>query len=228
MTQCPDPSISLRVVVTCGPSCEPIDQVRFLSNRSTGELGMLLAHALEKAGYDVICLRSSLATYPLHPSIMKVLPFTTNDDLAGLLEELSQGKPVAAIFHVAALCDYSVKKITTLDGQTLSAQKIPTSSGALQMILEPTLKVISKLRELFPSSIIVGWKYEVEGTRHEALSKAEHQIFKYQLDACVANGAVFLNKLEFISSSQERESCASKEALVSFLLDWTHKIIAKT
>jgi phosphopantothenoylcysteine synthetase/decarboxylase len=188
---------------------------------------MLLAHALEKAGYDVICLRSSLATYPLYPSIMKVLPFTTNDDLAGLLEELSQGKPVAAIFHVAALCDYSVKKITTLDGQTLSAQKIPTSSGALQMILEPTSKVISKLRALFPSSIIVGWKYEVEGTKYEALTKAKHQIIKYQLDACVANGAVFLNKLEFISSFHKRESFDSKQSLVAFLVPWTHKIIAK-
>ena len=51
-----------RVVVTCGPSYEPIDEVRRLTNFSTGELGILLANALSSAGYDVLCFKGVGAT----------------------------------------------------------------------------------------------------------------------------------------------------------------------
>jgi phosphopantothenoylcysteine synthetase/decarboxylase len=216
----------MRVIVTCGPSCEPIDQVRFLSNFSTGELGSLLARSLQESGIEVICLRSRLATYPIDFSIAQVIPFSTNTDLATLLEQLSQEEPVAAIFHAAALCDYRVEKVTTLEGQLLSCGKIPTAAGSLQMTLQPTIKVIEKLRGWFPQSLLIGWKYEVDGTKEEAIAHAEHQIKKYQLDASVANGPIFKNSFEFIPAAG-RERLDSKSALASFLATWIHQLIAK-
>src|ERR1700730_630479 len=48
---------NMRVVVTCGPSYEPIDEVRRITNFSTGELGSLLANHLAKAGCEVVCFR---------------------------------------------------------------------------------------------------------------------------------------------------------------------------
>ncbi|MFZ4115278.1 MAG: phosphopantothenoylcysteine decarboxylase [Chthoniobacterales bacterium] len=217
----------MRVIVTCGPSCEPIDQVRFLSNFSTGELGVLLARAFQECGLEVICLRSRLATYPIDFSMAQVIPFSTNADLARLFERLSQGEPVAAIFHAAALCDYRVEKVITLDEKLLSCGKIPTSAGSLQMTLHPTMKVISKLREWFPGSLLVGWKYEVDGTKQEAMRHAEDQLIKYQLDAIVANGPALENGFEFISTGGTKEYCNSKSALASFLATSLYELIAK-
>ena len=54
----------MKVIVTAGPSYEPIDQVRRLTNFSTGELGLRLADALAQAGCEVWCLRGVSAVYP--------------------------------------------------------------------------------------------------------------------------------------------------------------------
>ena len=53
----------MKVMVTCGPSFEPIDQVRRLTNFSTGELGVHLSNQLARAGFEVFCLKGSGATH---------------------------------------------------------------------------------------------------------------------------------------------------------------------
>src|SRR4051812_8335603 len=101
----------MRVIVTCGPSYEPIDEVRRLTNFSTGELGALLAEALARAGHETICFRGVAATWPERPHGAEVRPFTTNDDLAAQLRMLGTDEPVGALFHTAALADYRVASI---------------------------------------------------------------------------------------------------------------------
>ena len=208
------------IIVTCGPSSEPIDAVRSLTNFSTGELGALLCAELHHQGFQVICLRSVTATYPLDPGVATVIPFTTNDDLTKALEKLSQQEAITALFHAAALCDYRVEKVTTVDGVAMSAGKIPTNAGSLTMTLQPTMKVISKLRAWFPDACLVGWKYEVDGTASEADAKAEQQIEKYQLDASIANGSALGNGFDFIAATGEARKLASKLELVRFLAEW--------
>jgi phosphopantothenoylcysteine decarboxylase/phosphopantothenate--cysteine ligase len=255
----------MKILVTCGPGSEPIDQVRFISNFSTGELGMLLSAELQQHGFQVICLRSKLATYPIIDGV-ETIPFSTNDELASILQQLSVEENIAAVFHAAALCDYRVKKIdflpnstaatncyvapvlvfsrpsctlpvcapetpctsslsasfsksliTTVNRDSLHLGKIPTSAGELSMTLEPSLKLIAKLRHWFPSSLLVGWKYEVVGTREEAVSKAKQQIERYQLDASVANGPALENGFEFITVTGAIQFLDSKSKLVHFL-----------
>ena len=94
-------------LVTCGPAYEPIDEVRRITNQSTGELGSLLSETLARANFEVLCLRGEMAVYPA-PQDVKVVPFTTNASLLALLERL----PIqpAAVFHAAALCDFLVPK----------------------------------------------------------------------------------------------------------------------
>jgi phosphopantothenoylcysteine decarboxylase/phosphopantothenate--cysteine ligase len=213
----------MRVIVTCGPGCEPIDRVRFISNFSTGELGSLLASELQQHGFEVLCLRSRLATYPM-PENVKVVPFSTNEELAKILEELSTNENVGAIFHTAALCDYRVEKVTTMDGAVLNLGKIPSSIGCLDITLEPSLKVIAKLRAWFPQMLLVGWKYEVSGTREEACDKARQQIEKYQLDASIANGPAVGKGFEVMFRGDEaRHAQSSKKELVHFLMTWLSK-----
>ena len=51
-------------LVTCGPAYEPIDEVRRITNQSTGELGSLLSETLARANFEVLCLRGEMAVYP--------------------------------------------------------------------------------------------------------------------------------------------------------------------
>lgn len=214
----------MKVIVTCGPGCELIDQVRFISNFSTGELGSLLASALQDYGFEPICLRSRLATYPMEKNV-PVIPFSTNEELVKIFEEFSVKENIRAVLHAAALCDYRVQKVTAADGSLLHSGKIPTNMGTLNLILEPSLKVISKLRTWFPEACLIGWKYEVSGTREEACAKAQQQISKYQLDASIANGPAVENAFEFLSTTQARQSLDSKRALVQFLAKWLQDIL---
>jgi len=55
---------STKVIVTCGPSYEPIDQVCRLTNSSTGELGVHLSNHLARAGFEVFCLKGRARRIP--------------------------------------------------------------------------------------------------------------------------------------------------------------------
>ncbi len=209
----------MRVIVTCGPSFEPIDGVRRLTNFSTGELGLLLAAELSRAGHEVICLKGEGAVSHADPGGARVIGFSTNLNLLEQLHAL-RGPGAGAIFHAAALCDYRVKTIRTRDGTEMVARKIPTLAGELTLTLEPAPKVLPALREIFPAARIVGWKYELDGDRSAAGTKACGQISACGTDACVVNGAAWGADFGFIESGREPVSLADKPALCAFLAEW--------
>jgi hypothetical protein len=91
------------------------------------------------------------------------------------------------------------------------------------MRLEPTQKIISSLRSWFPSSLLIGWKYERDGSMQDAILKAFNQITKYQLDVSVANGKAFGDGFEFIAASGEVARLESKEELSDFLIKWVRE-----
>ncbi|HEU0039728.1 MAG TPA: phosphopantothenoylcysteine decarboxylase [Verrucomicrobiae bacterium] len=113
----------MKVVVTCGPSYEPIDQARRLTNFSTGELGIHLSNQLARAGFEVFCLKGSGATHPGPGDQCHLSLFDTNDDLRELLAQMSAANDIAAVFHVAALCDYKVKRGKTIRAEAATRPK---------------------------------------------------------------------------------------------------------
>lgn len=210
----------MKVIVTCGPSYEPIDQVRRLTNFSTGELGVHLSNQLGSAGFEVFCLKGSGATYPGPDGRCHLSLFNTNDDLLELLKQTGAAHEIAAVFHVAALCDYKVRRVEDEQGRTCDSPKIASRSGALTISLEPATKVIAQMRHLFPESILVGWKYELAGTRQEALAKAVRQMEESRTDACVLNGQAYGSGFAFCRPMQPIHECSSKTEAVQFLVDW--------
>lgn len=181
----------MKIIVTCGPSYEPIDQARRLTNFSTGTLGAALTNALVYAGHKVICFRGVNATCPAAIDTPRLEPFDTNDDLAERLKRLSEIESIDAVFHAAALCDYKVEEVLTAEGQAIASPKFATSDGRLRIVLSPALKVLPQLRNWFPRAVIVGWKYELAGTREDAFAKAWKQLSDCRTDACVLNGAAY-------------------------------------
>ena len=120
--------------------------------------------------------------------------FTTTANLRARLQALA-GPAVDAVFHAAAVSDFTVGKVwrRAAKGELteIHAGKLPTRQGTLLAELAPTPKIIAELREWFPQAWLVGWKYEVEGGRAEAIRLAERQIADCRTDACVANGPAY-------------------------------------
>jgi phosphopantothenoylcysteine decarboxylase/phosphopantothenate--cysteine ligase len=210
----------MKVIVTCGPSYEPIDQVRRLTNFSTGELGVRLCNQLARAGFEVFCLKGSGATHPGPGAQCHLSLFDTNTSLLSLLRQTSETHEIAAVFHVAALCDYKVKRVEDDQGRSSNSPKIASRSGALTISLEPATKVIAEMRRLFPESILVGWKYELAGTQQEALAKALRQIEEYRTDACVLNGQAYGSGFAFCRPMQAIHECSNKTEAIQFLVGW--------
>lgn len=210
----------MRVVVTCGPSYEPIDEVRRITNFSTGELGVLLSNQLAKAGCEVVCFRGVGATSQEKINGAKMIPFATNDHLRTELERLEKREHVDAVFHAAALCDYRVKSVHSSCGAEVAATKIPSRAGELTLTLDPAAKLIHELRDLFPASRIVGWKYELVGSRADVLAAAIRQLNESRSDACVMNGAAYGAGFGFLEPHKKPVHMADKKALCAHLAEW--------
>jgi phosphopantothenate---cysteine ligase (CTP) len=208
-------------LVTCGPAYEPIDDVRRITNQSTGELGSILSENLSDAGFDVLCLRGEMAIYP-KPRDVRVVPFTTNDSLLAVLERLP-AQPAAA-FHAAALCDFLVHEIEGAD----RARKIRSTLSELRLILRPAQKILPRLRSLFPKAVIVGWKYELDGSRADAVARAREQMAASKTNACVVNGAPYGAGFGFLEpGSEEAHHLADKIELCRFLVSWTSEALSR-
>jgi phosphopantothenoylcysteine decarboxylase/phosphopantothenate--cysteine ligase len=171
----------MHCLVTAGPTVEPIDAVRRLTNHSTGRLGCCLADALARGGHRVTLLLSETAVHAPKSKKVRVLRFNTTKDLHEQLEAASSLR-VKAVFHVAAVSDFTVKRPRK--------GKIPTTDS-LTLELKPTPKIICSLRKWFPDAFLVGWKYEVDGGKRSTLAAAHTQIKKCKTNACVANGPAY-------------------------------------
>src|SRR5579872_1322907 len=97
-------------LVTAGPTYEPLDGARRLTNFSTGELGTELANFLAAHGHQVTLLIGQQATYSGERRAQAVETFTTGANLRTKLEALG-GKSVDAMFHAAAVSDFSFGRV---------------------------------------------------------------------------------------------------------------------
>jgi len=206
----------MRVVITGGPSSEPIDEVRLITNRSTGELGVILAEAFWQSGHEVNLFLGQLSQFRLRQAAY----FNRNEDLQRMLGEMNESKSVNVVLHAAALSDFQVAAVRagTLD---VGLKKIGSEHETLSVELAPKPKVIAKLRDLFPNALIVGWKLELEGSREDLLREASQQVKKNRTDACVINGRAFGDGFGFCTSEGLQEVLSSKAELASFLVQWT-------
>jgi phosphopantothenoylcysteine synthetase/decarboxylase len=185
----------MNCIVTAGPTYEPLDDVRRLTNFSTGRLGTELANFLAARGHTVILLIGETATYAGERRAQRVETFTTTADLRQKLKAVS-AKKVDAIFHAAAVSDFAFGKIFMPNesgklAEIKSVNKIPSRAGKLLVELVATPKIIAELRGWFPRTRIVGWKFVADGAHTDALSAAKQQITECSTDMCVANGPAY-------------------------------------
>jgi phosphopantothenate---cysteine ligase (CTP) len=205
----------MRVLITAGPSSEPIDEVRVITNRSTGELGTMLADGMARAGHAVEMMLGEGATFAWSGARF----FATNEDLERLLAKVLQPETVDVVFHVAALADFRVGRIEVNRTRQL-VPKIPSDAGPVWLELVPQAKLIANLRTYFPKARIVGWKYEHGITRDELLLEAARQIRQHRTNACVVNGRAFGLGFGVCTSDGLIATCDSKPSLAEFFVRW--------
>jgi phosphopantothenate---cysteine ligase (CTP) len=206
----------MRCVVTAGPTYESLDGVRRLTNFSTGRLGTELTSFLESKGHEVKFLRGELASHRVGSAEI----FTTTSDLRERLQGLA-GHPPDAVFHAAAVNDFGFGRVWARSDQgelkELKAGKYSTREGTLLAELVPTPKIIAQLRHWFPVARLVGWKYEVDGTREDIIREAEKQLAVCLTDACVANGPAYGDGFGLVQGGGDVKHLQNRAALFEAL-----------
>lgn len=164
-----------RVVITAGPTHEPIDAVRYLANRSSGRLGRALAEEAAHRGWDVTLLLGPVERSG-HYTQVRTERFTTTADLQNLLRIHIPDCDV--LIMAAAVADFRPKRATA-DG------KLSRSNGPYALELEPTPDLLAEVAmSKRPDQLFVGFALEPrDSMRASALRKLERK----HVDAIVAN-----------------------------------------
>jgi phosphopantothenoylcysteine decarboxylase/phosphopantothenate--cysteine ligase len=208
----------MKCLVTAGPTYEPLDEVRRLTNFSTGRLGTELAEFLAVRGHDVTLLRGEQSTWTEQVNA-KVVAFTTTNDLREHLKAAA-AENYDVLFHVAAVSDFAFGKVFQ---RSSTGELIPIKSGKISSRLEnlfaelvSTPKIIAELRTWYPKALLVGWKYEVDGGREAAITEARKQISDCRTNACVVNGPAYGKGFGVLSG--DLRHCPTKAELFKALL----------
>ena len=159
------------VLITAGPTQEPLDPVRFLSNRSTGKMGYALAAAAAERGARVILVSGPVQLAA--PRNVKVVPVrTANEMRAQVFEHLDSA---TIVIKAAAVADFHLTNVPQ--------QKIKKTSARLSLELDPTPDILAELGRNKRDFLLIGFAAETENLEREARRKLETK----NCDMIVAN-----------------------------------------
>lgn len=179
------PTNATRLLITAGPTHEPIDAVRFIGNRSSGRLGVALADRAAARGVDTTILLGPTPLEPTHTNA-KVVRFRTTADLQAALAEHAPACDVLVM--AAAVADYRPVPSSAADLGGSSAGKLRREKRNITIELEPTPDLLAgitrTLRETGGSQRLIGFALE---PRDGLLDAARAKLERKGCDAIVAN-----------------------------------------
>ena len=152
---------SIRVLVTAGPTCEPIDPVRFITNRSSGKMGYAIAEACLQRGATV-----DLVTGPTNlkiPDGANVYPVESAIEMYNTVLKLYNNASI--VFKTAAVADYRVKEV--------ALEKIKKGENSMSLELVRNPDILLELGKRKDGQILVGFAAETQELEKHALKKLE-------------------------------------------------------
>ncbi len=160
-----------RVLISAGPTFEPIDPVRFLGNRSSGKMGYALAEAALRRGARVTLVSGPTALAA--PAVEELLGVETSAEMRDAL--LGRFRHASITIMTAAVSDFAPVEV--------AGQKIKRAGG-LTLELKPTADILAELAlRRAPGQLLVGFAAETENAEENARGKLERK----HLDAIVLN-----------------------------------------
>jgi phosphopantothenoylcysteine decarboxylase/phosphopantothenate--cysteine ligase len=164
-----------RVLVTAGATREYIDPIRFITNASSGKMGVAMAEEADFRGAEVTLIRTKGSV----PSFVdNQIEVETAEEMLETVESELQTKEYDFIVLAAAVSDFRVK----------NRAEVKIKSGEpLVLELEPTPKIIDVVKKLQPEAFLVGFKAETGLSEEELIMEARKQIERAGSDLVVAN-----------------------------------------
>lgn len=162
-----------RILVSAGPTVEPIDPVRYITNRSSGKMGFALARAAARRGAEVILISGPVGLTP--PVGVTFCPVKTAEEMHRLVFENRKGCDI--VIKAAAVSDYRPREC--------AEQKIKKGAESISMELVRNPDILASLGETWGESpcVLVGFAAETE----ELTANAEKKLKAKNLDMIVAN-----------------------------------------
>ncbi len=149
------------VLITAGPTQEPLDPVRYISNRSSGKMGYALAEAALQRGAKVI-----LVSGPVNlkaPAGVTLVPVHTAVEMRDAV--MAHFGPATVVIKSAAVADFRVAKVPD--------QKIKKTAARVSLELDPTPDILSELGRKKEDRLLIGFAAETENLKQEARRKLE-------------------------------------------------------
>lgn len=160
-----------RLLVTAGPNHEPLDPVRFISNRSSGKMGYALARQGIRRGAEVTLVSGPTSLAP--PAGVRLIPVKTAAEMRRAV--LKEFPKATAVLMAAAVADYHPEKFVP--------KKIKRGAGTLKLTLKPNPDILRELGMRRNGQLLIGFAAETESL----VANAKKKLRDKNLDLIVAN-----------------------------------------
>ena len=178
-----------RVLITAGPTREPIDPVRFLTNRSSGKMGYAVARAAAQMGAEVMLVSGHVAL-DCPPGVQRVITESATDMLKATYE---RAKTADLLSATAAVADYTPVNVAN--------HKIKKNADKLHLEMKKTTDILATIKQEYPNLFTVGFAAETHNLMEYARSKLERKGIDMIAANSVADGKAFdqaVNALEVV------------------------------
>ncbi|RLF90627.1 bifunctional phosphopantothenoylcysteine decarboxylase/phosphopantothenate--cysteine ligase CoaBC [Thermococci archaeon] len=164
-----------KVLITAGATREYIDPIRFITNKSSGKMGVALAEEAELRGAEVTLIKTkgSVSSF-----VKNQIEVETVEEMLQVIESELKSREYDIVILAAAVGDFTPKE---------KAQKKIKSGKELILELVPTPKIIQRVKEIAPDVFLVGFKAEYGVGEEELIAQARRQIEKAKSDVVIAN-----------------------------------------
>lgn len=214
----PDDLRSKRILITAGPTQEPIDPVRFISNPASGKMGFAVAKTAARRGADVVLVTG--------PTVLNDLPSVET------IRVQTAREMAVAVLNKAVDCDVVIKTAAVSDyrPKDMAKQKIKKSKTETTLQLEQTQDILKTLGEQKTHQYLVGFAAETEDLERNAKTKLKEKnldlIVGNRVDSPDSGFGADTNKISLFYKDGSAESFPTmdKSAVAHTLLD---RIVAK-
>jgi len=149
------------VLITAGPTQEPLDPVRYISNRSSGKMGYALAEAAAARGARVILISGPVHLAPPHG--LEVISVRTAAEMRQKVFENLEAASI--VVKAAAVADFHLSKVPD--------QKVKKTAARLSLELDPTPDILAELGRKKGDRLLIGFAAETQNLHQEARRKLE-------------------------------------------------------
>jgi len=198
----------MKILLTAGPTHEPIDAVRYIGNRSSGQMGAALAYAAQRAGHEVTMILGPV-TAAMPSGVRRIDVETAQQMLDAVLAEFPQHD---VLIMAAAVADYRPRKVTS--------DKI-ARKGNLTIECEATEDIVAAASKIkTPRQRTIGFSLEAAGN----IERSKEKLKRKNLDLIVYNPVETMNSRTIESTliwpdgRSENLPCRSKADFADILL----------